>query len=207
MRVRMPVRRDQDDPGRDLNVLPKHLPSLKRRLELHAKISMRKFLCVLLVVATLPTTDAWGGVQPAAAAAAKARKCSFPKSGKRAPDWVCTAHAEGMALTAVGSAPRSRAGIPFMEQMAAADARAHLVQKVRESVQRKLGAGSRPVRADERSGALITRIANDSLHGARIEKRIYGPGGTLYMLVGLDEASANRLIESVTAEYLAQRRR
>jgi hypothetical protein len=173
---------------------------------------MRKFPGVLMLIAMCLGINAWADTQSVTAKTAKvekARKCSFPKSKKRAPDWVCNAQADGLAVAAVGSAAKSRAGISFMEKMAAADARKHLVQDVRKSVKiNVLGdARSANIEADESDNALISGITNDSLQNTRIEKRVYGPKGTLYVLVGLDEAAANKLIESVTAEYLEQKRK
>lgn len=170
---------------------------------------MRKLLVVLLVAVLLPAADAWGEAQSAGVATArskKVQKCTYPKSKRRAPGWVCHGHVEGLALTAVGSAPKSRAGFSFMEKMAAADARAHLVQAVSETVQRKLDAGAANGKPGGRDDALLTRIAEATLQNTRIEKHSYGSNGALYVLVGLDSADADRLIESVTAEYLRQRK-
>jgi hypothetical protein len=169
---------------------------------------MRVLLCVMLSVTLAAGGDAWGEAQASAAPAAnvkKANKCTFPKSRKRAPEWVCTGRAEGLAVAAVGSAAKSKAGISFMEQMAAADARARLVREVRELVRKKMGgAPAAGKKADERDGASIT-ITNDSLQGAKVEKKVYGPKGTLYVLVGLDAENAKQLVESITAEYLKQK--
>lgn len=173
---------------------------------------MRILLCVLLSATLVAGGDAWGETPASAATAAtvkKGKKCTFPKSRKRAPEWVCTARAEGLAVAAVGSAARSKVGISFMEQMAAADARARLVREVRESVRKKVMGGEPAAgnKADKRDGALTTTVTNDTLQGARVEKQVYGPKGTLYVLVGLDAANASRLTESITAEYLKQKRR
>ncbi|OIR02118.1 hypothetical protein GALL_157360 [mine drainage metagenome] len=171
---------------------------------------VRKLLALLLVAVLMPGADAWADAPPGGGATArskKAQKCTFPKSRRRAPDWVCHGHVEGLALTAVGSAPKSRAGFSFMEKMAAADARAHLVQAVCESVKRRLDEGAAASgKPDGRDGALLTSIAEATLQNTRIEKHSYGPNGALYVLVGLDAAEADRLIESVTAEYLRQRK-
>jgi LPP20 lipoprotein len=153
--------------------------------------------------------DAWADTQANSAVAAKDRpvkKCTFPRSKKRAPDWVCNAQADGLALAAVGSAAKSRAGFSFMEKMAAADARKNLVVEVRKSVKMKVmgDALSANKGIDD---ALITGITNDSLQDTRIEKRVYSPKGTLYVLVGMDEATANKLVESVAAEYREQKRK
>lgn len=172
---------------------------------------MRIFLCVLLSAALLPGVEAWGESQLSTGTSVKVKKagkCTFPKSARRAPAWVCTARAPGLALAAVGMAPRSQAGVSFMEQMAAADARARLAREVRESVRNKVaGAAAAGRKPPEPDGSLITVITNDSLQGAQVVKSIYGPNGTLYVLVGLDAAHAQQLIETVTAEYLKQKPR
>jgi hypothetical protein len=169
---------------------------------------MRMFLCVLLSAALLSGVDARGEAQASSGTSAKVKKagkCTFPKSAKRAPDWVCTARAKGLALAAVGTTPRLQAGVSFMEQMAAADARARLAREVRESVRNKVAGGESGREPGDQDDALITTIANDSLQGAKVEKSAYGPNGTLYVLVGLDAAHARQLIETVTAEYLKHR--
>lgn len=167
------------------------------------------FLCVLLSVALVLSTDALGSTPTATAKVKKAKKCLFPKSKKRAPNWVCDGHVDGLAVTAVGSAAKSGAGLSFMEQMAAADARAHLAQNLSEPVQKKTAGSANAANKDaaDREGALITRVADESLHGTKVLKKAYGPNGTLYVLVGLDEASAKKLNESITADYLQQKRK
>lgn len=92
------------------------------------------------------------------------KKCLFPKSKKRAPDWVCNANADGVKRAALGSAAKSKAGLAFMEEMAAADARTRLAQK-------------------QASG-----LTEAELRGSKILKKIYAPDGTLYVLVGFEEA-------------------
>jgi len=173
---------------------------------------MRKSF-LLLVSATLAlTVQAWADPQADVdkmTSVKKATKCLFPKSRELAPDWVCNAHADGLALAAVGSSAKSGAGISFMEQMAASDARVHLARKLRGSVQSKImsseGAAKRaPVGRDS---PLLTRITNESLRGTRIVSSAYGPDVTLYVIVGLDEENAKKLIDSISADYLAQKRR
>jgi len=158
---------------------------------------MRKIFYLLLSAALVLSVDALGDTLTATSADAKAKrtkKCVFPKSLKRAPDWVCNAHADGLAVAAVGSAAKSDAGISFMEQMAAADARTRLARSVREPRQKKIAGskGSANKNTAERDGALTTSITNESLQSTKILKSAYGPDGTLYVLVGLDEASVHR---------------
>jgi hypothetical protein len=148
---------------------------------------MRKLWCVLLTAALLQggyalsdeLTSETTNIKPK-----KEKKCFFPKSKKRAPQWVCNAHADGLAIAAVGAAAKSKAGLSFMEQMAIADARKKLAQELHDSKQPK---------AEENSVASNTASdvteANESLENTKILKSISGPNGSLYVLVGIDEAS------------------
>jgi len=103
----------------------------------------------------------------------KVKKCLFPKSRKRAPEWVCKAQDDNETVTAVGSFHKSGAGNEFMEQMAAADARVNLAKKLR-------GTGSQT-------------YTDEQLQGSRVIKKIYGPKGALYVLIGMDKAAAQKL--------------
>lgn len=171
---------------------------------------MRKLFCVLLSAAITLSVDAVADTQAKAAAVAlagKAKKCLFPKSRKRAPNWICNVPVDGLAVTAVGSSAKSDAGISFMQQMAAADARAHLAQNLHGPVQNKIKGSNANKAPDERDSTLITRITNDSLRDTKIVRSIYGPDGTLYVLVGLNGSREKKLIDSISADYLAHKRK
>ncbi|HLP96986.1 MAG TPA: hypothetical protein VK149_00935 [Sideroxyarcus sp.] len=131
---------------------------------------------------------------PVLADEGKARKCVFPDSRERAPAWVCNAHADGWKLTAVGSAAHSAAGTAFMEQMAAADARSRLVRDVRRAVRDKL-------RIADKDDDAVTK---DTLRGVKVLQKVYDANGTLYVLIGMNEASAKKLADSIAAEYRAR---
>lgn len=170
---------------------------------------MRKFLCVLMSAALILSVDALGGTPTTTGKVIKAKKCLFPKSRKRAPLWVCNAPADGLAVTAVGSAAKSGAGISFMEQMAAAEARVQLARNLRGTGQ-KASAGSTDVAGRdtaESDSALTTRIADESLQGTKIMKKAWGPDGTLYVLVGLDAKTAQKLQESINADQPGRKRK
>lgn len=172
---------------------------------------MRYFIFVLLAAAMALSVDASGDTPNKAtkeAGVTKGKKCLFPKSRKRAPDWVCNAQADNLAVAAVGSFYKSGAGIEFMQQMAAADARVQLARKLREPVQKKLADSEDAAdRNDaERESALLSKITDEQLQGTRILKSVYGPRGTLYVLIGFDEAGAQKLQESIAADYMKQRR-
>jgi hypothetical protein len=147
---------------------------------------MRQLLCVLMSAVFFLSVDALADTSTAVVKAKTAKKCLFPKSRKRAPSWVCDARADGLAVTAVGSAPKSAAGIEVMEQKAAADARTKLAWILHGS------------KANEK---VDSNFADESLQGTRIIKRAYAPNGTLYVLLGIDEAGAQKLRDSMAAEH------
>ena len=145
---------------------------------------MRKIWCIVFSVTMALTGYVWGDELSATTQdqPKKQKKCLFPKSKKRAPFWVCNPHAEGLTQVAVGSAAKSKAGDAFMEQMAVANARKHLAQDLHDAKQPKVDDSS----ATE-SG---TVTANESLENTKIITRVYGPNGALYVLVGVDETTA-----------------
>jgi len=133
--------------------------------------------------------------------APKMADCVFPNSKDAAPGWVCDEPVEGMAVTAVGSAAKSDAGIGFMKQMAATDARVQLAQNMKVQVQNMIkqyvemtGAASKET-VDKVNTSVTKQITDQMLSGTRIMKSISGPDGTLYVLVGLDTASSQKLTE------------
>ena len=140
---------------------------------------MRKLLSVMLSAAMLSTSFARGEDLTEVGTSSivkKSPKCLFPKSKKRAPAWVCEAHAEGMAVAAMGSATKSKAGESFMEEMAVADARTHLVQSLSKTRQHKNSASS---------GEATSQLTDASLENSKVIKHVYGPDGTLYVLIGI----------------------
>lgn len=153
------------------------------------------FVLVLISATLVLCTDVMGGTPAKAKAKAdakvkKLKKCVFPKSRKRAPAWICDAHADGLAIAATGSAAKSAAGHSFMEQQAAADARARLAASMHEPTQNKNKDGELAANPNTTAteGTPPTAISNETLIGAKVLKSVYGPNGTLYVLVGLDEA-------------------
>ncbi len=175
---------------------------------------MRKFIYLLLSATMLVGSNGWAISSPINkdAQAQKGKKCLFPNSRKRAPSWICNAQDSVLSLAAVGSFDKSGAGIEFMEQMAAADARAHLVMKLNDTVQKKITdveetANKNSAEPDQVliSQALISKITNECLEGSKVLKKAYGPRGKLYVLIGFDEAGTQKLHESIAAAYLEQK--
>jgi LPP20 lipoprotein len=129
-------------------------------------------------------------------------ECVFPGTDKAAPLWVCDAPVDGMTVGAVGSAAKSDAGVAFMKQMAATDARVQLAQNMKVHVENMIkqyaettGAGSKET-VDRVNTSVTKQITDQTLQGTRIFRSIVAPDGTMYVLVGLDDAAVQQLTES-----------
>ena len=160
---------------------------------------MRKFTYVLFFAVTLLGLT---GCSSAPAKVTQVSECVFPGSDKPAPLWVCDAPVEGLAVSAVGAAAKSEAGMGFMKQMAATDGRVQLAQQVRVQVANMIkqyaettGAGSAET-VDRVNTSVTKQITDQSLAGSKVFKSITGPDGTLYVLVGIDEAATQKLTEA-----------
>lgn len=132
----------------------------------------------------------------------KVADCVFPNTREAAPGWVCDEPVEGMPVAAVGSATKSDAGHEFMKQMAVTAARVQLAQNMRVQVQNMVkqyvettSAASKET-VDRVNTSVTKQITDQSLQGTKIVKSITAPDGTLYLLVGLDMASAQQLTEA-----------
>ena len=126
----------------------------------------------------------------------EAMECVFPDApDTEAPGWVCDQPVEGLAVSAVGVAEKSAAGHSFMKNMAATDARVQLAQRMRVQVQNMVkqyaettgAADSETV--DKVNTSVTKQITDQTLLGTKIYKTITSPGGSLYVLLGMDEAS------------------
>ena len=128
--------------------------------------------------------------------------CVFPNTQEPAPGWVCDEPVDGVSVSAVGSAEKSGAGIDFMKQMAATSARVQLAQRMRVHVANSIkqfaettGAGKDET-VDKVNTSVTKQITDETLVGTKIFKSRAAPDGTMYVLVGLDEASAEALTKS-----------
>ena len=132
----------------------------------------------------------------------KVVECKFDNSSTPAPGWICDEPVPGVAVSAVGRAEKTNAGVAFQRQMAATDARVQLAQAMRVQVQNMIkqyvettgAANSETV--DRVNTSVSKQITNEMLTGTKILKSTTGPDGTVYMLVGLDEQAAQKLAES-----------
>jgi len=160
---------------------------------------MRKFAYVLFSAITLL---GFVGCSSSPDKSAKVTECVFPGSDKPAPLWVCGGPIDGMTVGAVGSAAKSDAGAAFIKQMAATDARLQLAQNMKVQVQNMIkqyvettGAASKET-VDRVNTSVTKQITDQSLVGTKIFRSIIGPDGTMYVLVGLDEAGTQKLTEA-----------
>lgn len=129
--------------------------------------------------------------------------CVFPDSpGTAAPGWICDAPVEGVEVSAVGSADKSRAGHDFMKQMAATSARVQLAQRMKVTVRNMIkqyvettGAADDET-VDKAMTSVTKQITNETLVGTRIYKTRTSPKGTLYVLLGMDDKSVSQAAEN-----------
>ena len=128
--------------------------------------------------------------------------CVFPDTpGTSAPGWICDEPVSGIEVSSVGSAQKSGAGHDFMKQMAATSARVGLAQNMQVQVRNMIkqyvettgAADSETV--DKVMTSVTKQITNETLVGTKILKTRKSPGGHLYVLVGMDEASMQKATE------------
>lgn len=132
----------------------------------------------------------------------KVADCVFPGTAEPAPGWICDEPVDGVEVSAVGTAEASQAGDAFMKQMAATDARVQLAQRMKVQVQNMIkqfaettGAGKDET-VDRMNTSVTKQITNETLVGTKIYKSRVGPNGKMYVLVGLDPASAQKIAEA-----------
>lgn len=128
--------------------------------------------------------------------------CVFPNTNMGAPGWVCDEPAPGLDVQSVGVAEKSQAGISFMKDMAAADARGRLAEQMRVRVQKMVkkylgttGVGDSET-VDAAASSTIKTITNEVLVGSKIYKSRTGPNGRLFVLLGIDAAAAAKIVEA-----------
>ena len=129
-------------------------------------------------------------------------ECAYPDSPKdSAPLWICDAPVEGVAVSAVGVADKSAAGVSFMKNMAAADARVKLAQQMKVHVNNMIkqyvettGAGSSET-VDKVNTSVSKLITSETITGSRIFRTATSPKGAMYVLLGLDPSVTREATE------------
>jgi hypothetical protein len=124
-------------------------------------------------------------------------------SNQAAPDWVCGAPLEGVALSAVGYSEKSAAGPNYMKQMAATAARVELAQVLSVDLQNMVkqyvettGAGDAET-VDRVNSVVTKQVTEQKLIGSQVVRQMPTPSGGLVVLVGLDPAQAEGIAESI----------
>ncbi|QEP42526.1 hypothetical protein D5085_04880 [Ectothiorhodospiraceae bacterium BW-2] len=124
--------------------------------------------------------------------------CVFPDTEKAAPGWICDEPVPGLDVQAVGMAEKSAAGMSYMKDMAAADARGRLAEQMKIKVSKMVkkylgttGVGDAET-VDSAAESVIKTLSSETLSGSRIYKSRTGPNGRLFVLVGLDPMAAQQ---------------
>lgn len=124
-------------------------------------------------------------------------------SNQAAPDWVCGAPVDGVALSAVGYSEKSAAGPNYMKQMAVTAARVELAQVLSVDLQNMVkqyvettGAGDAET-VDRVNSVVTKQVTEQELIGSQIIRQMPTPSGGLVVLVGLDPSQAEGVAESI----------
>lgn len=141
-----------------------------------------------------------------------ALECTWPDAPKEAaPGWICDEPVEGLAISAVGSAEMSAAGVAFTKNKAAADARRQLALQIGVEVAAifkeyigTTGLAGQNETVDSAVEDVKELFTKQQLTDTRIYKSITSPGNSLYVLVGYDEetkmSQVNSSIEKAAAD-------
>ncbi len=128
--------------------------------------------------------------------------CVFPNTKEAAPGWVCDEPVPGIDVSAVGIAEKSAAGISFMKDQAAANARGRLAEQFKVTASKMVkqylgttGVGEAQT-VDAASESVLRTVTEETLYGSRVYKSRTGPNGRLYVLVGLDTASTQEAVKN-----------
>ena len=128
-------------------------------------------------------------------------RCHFPDSEKLAPGWVCHEQVEGLPVSAMGSYHKTAAGSQFMTDQAVAAARVGIAAQAKIYVKAMVkahlettGVGTSET-VDAAASSTTMQITDSTLEGSRIIKSVYGPDGTVYVLVGMDPAITTKMVE------------
>ena len=140
-----------------------------------------------------------------------ALECAWPDSPKEAaPGWICDEPVEGLAVSAVGSAEMSAAGVAFTKNKAAADARRQLANQIGVEVAAVFkeyigttGLAGQNETVDSAVEDVKELFTKQQLSDTRIYKSTTSPSNVLYVLVGYDEAAKMSQINSTIEKAAA----
>jgi hypothetical protein len=132
--------------------------------------------------------------------------CVFPDDGKTtAPNWICDFPVPGVAVSAVGIGAASPAGPDHQKTMAEADGRVRLARQFQTRVTNMTkkyvgttGVGDQQT-VDAAAEDVSKLVTDQTLTGSKIFMSRVSPGGTLYVLVGLDPATSESLTKQMVS--------
>ncbi len=160
-----------------------------------------KVVKLALVLSMTGLLVACGGKEVKKEAAAPVPDCMFPGTTTAAPGWICDEPVPGVEISAVGVSEPSKAGISFMRDRAAADARGRLAEQVQVTAQKMVksylgttGVGNEET-VDAAASSTLRTVANQELNGSKIYKSLQAPDGRYFVLMGIDKANAEKIIQ------------
>jgi hypothetical protein len=124
----------------------------------------------------------------------------FPGTTARAPGWVLGEPVRDWEVSAVGSAEKSAGGLDFQRQKAMSSARVELVHQMKTYLANMIeqyvgvaGTASTTESVDAFSRSVTSNITEGTLVGSKMVKSVYGPDGTLWVLVAVDRSTVERI--------------
>lgn len=140
-------------------------------------------------------------------------ECVFPQSSAKAPTWVCgQGTLDGVAVWAPGSYQKTAAGAAFQQDQATLSGRVRLAQQMRTMVTAGVKAhinttgSGKSETVDQVASSTANSITAETLVGSRVFRTAYGPDGTMFVLVGVDEAAAKRVVDQAVATSMNNNR-
>ena len=124
--------------------------------------------------------------------------CVFPGTKNSAPLWVCDKPVPELQIQGVGIAERSQAGLAFMKDIAAANARTQIASQLQNVVEAMVktyigttGVGKTET-VDQIAQSISKNITNATVSGARLIESRTDINGRLYVLVGISEGEVQK---------------
>ena len=165
-----------------------------------------KYKSLLLAAAPVVLLAACAsGPQPAAVVA----NCTFPDAPDIAvPDWVCGMPVAGIAISAVGIAQPTSAGVSHQTNIAEADGRAKLGKEFESQVQNMTktyigttGIGDSET-VDKVTQDVTKTVSNQTLYGSKKYNTRVSPNGVMYVLMGMSETNTRKAVAEVVADSM-----
>lgn len=140
-------------------------------------------------------------------------ECVFPQSNAKAPIWVCGQGVlEGVAVWAPGSYQKTAAGAAFQQDQATLSGRVRLAQQMRTMITAGVkshiettGSG-KGESVDQTAKSTANSVTAETLVGSRVYRTAYAPDGTMFVIVGMDETTAKRVVEQAVSTSMNNNR-